>query len=217
MSVTPSVGKRNGATCASIGSTRSTGARSGGHRQLAAQFLKLAAGARLLSPGSRTNPRSDLSSASPRLRGRRELDHAGICSTSAQSFTAAKGGRRLRPSRSSGRCFGITGRVAGSGSNYAGGAIANFNRGLSRGWQWLLVGLGVPHQLVSPQTWQRAMFVGTLVTSLPKHRSIVRGDVALPGADLAPDAAVQEGARRVHGRGVDRGVGEEEAGWRTQR
>ena len=104
-------------------------------------------------------------------RGRREFDLAGIMGA-------------LKRYRKQDEIF-VTVEKLGAmplrrGGRQMGGAIANFNRGLSRGWQWLLVGLGVPHQLVSPQTWQRAMFVGTLVTSLPKHRSIVAATSLFP-------------------------------------
>lgn len=41
-----------------------------------------------------------------------------------------------------------------------GGGIGNFNRGLAHGWAWMLVALGIAHQLVSPQAWQKAMLAG---------------------------------------------------------
>lgn len=38
-----------------------------------------------------------------------------------------------------------------------GGAAANYARGISHGWEWMLVALGIPYQLVGPQRWQRTM------------------------------------------------------------
>lgn len=40
------------------------------------------------------------------------------------------------------------------------GTIANFNRGLAHGWAWMLTALGIAHQLVASQTWQKAMLAG---------------------------------------------------------
>lgn len=37
------------------------------------------------------------------------------------------------------------------------GSLANYNRGVCNGWFWMLTALGIPHQAVSPQTWQAAM------------------------------------------------------------
>ncbi len=42
-----------------------------------------------------------------------------------------------------------------------GGGVANYARGLCFGiYQGLLVGLGIPYQVVSPRSWQKVMFDG---------------------------------------------------------
>jgi hypothetical protein len=60
-----------------------------------------------------------------------------------------------------------------------GGSAANFARGLSRGFEWMLVALGVPHQLVAPQTWQKSMHAGTSGKDT-KQRSIVAAQRLFP-------------------------------------
>jgi hypothetical protein len=42
-----------------------------------------------------------------------------------------------------------------------GGTIANFNRGVARGWEWMLSALLMPYELVAPRTWQADMHAGT--------------------------------------------------------
>ena len=42
-----------------------------------------------------------------------------------------------------------------------GGVAANYQRGFSFGlWQGLLMGLGIPYQVVTPQAWQKEMLAG---------------------------------------------------------
>src|ERR1700694_938771 len=48
----------------------------------------------------------------------------------------------------------------GGWSRLVGGSVANFARGVGRGWEWMLVALGIPYELVAPQTWQKAMLAG---------------------------------------------------------
>jgi hypothetical protein len=38
-----------------------------------------------------------------------------------------------------------------------GGSIANFHRGVARGWEWMLTALELPYYLVAPKTWQKVM------------------------------------------------------------
>lgn len=71
-----------------------------------------------------------------------------------------------------------------------GGAIANFERGVTRGWEWLLLGLGIPCQLVPPQTWQRVMHVGTAGRDT-KARSIEAARRLWPGAQLTTGKQVR--------------------------
>jgi hypothetical protein len=42
-----------------------------------------------------------------------------------------------------------------------GGAYANYARGLSHGWEWMLVAMEIPYQLVGPLRWQRVMLADT--------------------------------------------------------
>lgn len=70
-----------------------------------------------------------------------------------------------------------------------GGSIANFNRGMGRaGWEWLLTALKVPHQLVAPQTWQKAMHLGAPGADT-KQRSIIAAH------RLFPDVSLTRGGR----------------------
>lgn len=48
-----------------------------------------------------------------------------------------------------------------AGSRRMGGTIANFNRGMARGWEWMLVAMGIPYHMVAPQRWQRSMLADT--------------------------------------------------------
>ncbi len=61
-----------------------------------------------------------------------------------------------------------------------GGSAANFARGLSRGFEWMLVALGIPYQLVSPQAWQKVMHAGTSGHDT-KQRSVVAAQRLFPG------------------------------------
>lgn len=64
-----------------------------------------------------------------------------------------------------------------------GGSIANYHRGVASGWTWLLTGLGIPHQLVRPQEWQKVMLAGTSGTDT-KQRSIIAAQRLFPGQSL---------------------------------
>jgi len=64
-----------------------------------------------------------------------------------------------------------------------GGTVANFARGVGRGWEWMCVGLGLPYQLVAPQTWQKAMHAGTPEGDT-KQRSILAAHRLFPGVSL---------------------------------
>lgn len=48
-----------------------------------------------------------------------------------------------------------------AGGRRMGGTIANFNRGMARGWEWMLVAMGIPYHMVAPQRWQRSMLADT--------------------------------------------------------
>jgi len=63
------------------------------------------------------------------------------------------------------------------------GGSANFARGVGRGWEWMLVALGVPYYLVAPRTWQKAMHAGT-PESDTKQRSIMAAQRFFPLVSL---------------------------------
>ncbi len=64
-----------------------------------------------------------------------------------------------------------------------GGSLANYNRGCASGWTWMLMALGISHQLVHPKTWQKAMLAGTSGTDT-KQRSIIAAQRLFPGQSL---------------------------------
>ena len=63
------------------------------------------------------------------------------------------------------------------------GGAANFGRGESRGWFWMLTALGIPFLPVGPQTWQRVMHQGAKGTDT-KARSIETALRLFPGVSL---------------------------------
>jgi hypothetical protein len=64
-----------------------------------------------------------------------------------------------------------------------GGSVANFARGVARGWEWMLVALEIPYQLVAPRTWQAVMHAGTPGTDT-KQRSILAAQRLFPRVRL---------------------------------
>lgn len=64
-----------------------------------------------------------------------------------------------------------------------GGSLANFQRGVSRGWEWMAVALCLPYELVAPRTWQAAMFAG-LPEMETKARSVLACQRLFPGVSL---------------------------------
>lgn len=64
-----------------------------------------------------------------------------------------------------------------------GGGLANFQRGVMRGWEWMLVGIGLPYQLVAPRTWQKVMHAGT-PDGDTKQRSVIAAQRLFPGVSL---------------------------------
>lgn len=66
-----------------------------------------------------------------------------------------------------------------------GGGIANYSRGVGRGWEWMLVALELPYQLVAPVTWQKAMHAGT-PGSDTKQRSVIAAQRLFPSVSLTP-------------------------------
>lgn len=63
------------------------------------------------------------------------------------------------------------------------GSLAQFQRGVGRGWQWLLMALEIPHELVHPRTWQIVMHRG-LAKDDKKQTSILAAQRYFPGVDL---------------------------------
>jgi hypothetical protein len=64
-----------------------------------------------------------------------------------------------------------------------GGSIANFERGVSRGWAWMLTALRYPYSLVAPREWQKKMLAGTPGEDT-KQRSILAAQRLFPGVDM---------------------------------
>ena len=71
------------------------------------------------------------------------------------------------------------------------GGAANFGRGESRGWFWMLTALGIPFLPVVPQTWQRVMHVGAKGDDT-KARSIETALRIFPGVSLLPSARARK-------------------------
>jgi hypothetical protein len=63
------------------------------------------------------------------------------------------------------------------------GTIANFQRGVARGWEWLLVGMGISYQMVRPAEWQKEMHAGTSGQNT-KQRSIIAAQRLFPEVSL---------------------------------
>ena len=63
------------------------------------------------------------------------------------------------------------------------GSIAQFNRGVQRGFEWLLTALEMPFQLVPPKTWMKAMHLGT-PNGETKQRSILAASRLFPDFDM---------------------------------
>lgn len=64
-----------------------------------------------------------------------------------------------------------------------GGSIANYHRGVSTGWAWMLEGLKIPYELVPAREWQRAMHAGTQAGDT-KQRSILAAQRLFPSHNL---------------------------------
>lgn len=64
-----------------------------------------------------------------------------------------------------------------------GGGIANYQRGCSTGWAWMLTALSISYQLVAPRVWQKVMHLGTSGDDT-KQRSIIAAQRLFPGVDL---------------------------------
>lgn len=69
------------------------------------------------------------------------------------------------------------------GKEQEGGTIANYNRGVSRGWAWMLTALQIPYELVPPQAWQRVMLAG-IPGEDTGQRSILAAKKRWPRVDL---------------------------------
>ena len=63
------------------------------------------------------------------------------------------------------------------------GSIAQFNRGVQRGFEWLLTALEIPFQLVAPRTWMKVMHAGAPGADT-KQRSVIAAQRLFPGVDL---------------------------------
>ena len=63
------------------------------------------------------------------------------------------------------------------------GSIAQFNRGVQRGFEWLLTALEIPFQLVAPRSWMKVMHAGAPGDDT-KQRSVIAAQRLFPGVDL---------------------------------
>ncbi len=63
------------------------------------------------------------------------------------------------------------------------GSIAQYNRGVQRGFEWLLTALEMPFQLVAPRSWMKVMHAGAPGVDT-KQRSIITAQRLFPHVDL---------------------------------
>jgi hypothetical protein len=78
-----------------------------------------------------------------------------------------------------------------------GGTIANFNRGASLGWAWMLCALEIPFVLVSPRRWQAVMLEGTPAYAAGKARAILAAHRLFPGVSLKPTKRARKDSHDV--------------------
>lgn len=64
-----------------------------------------------------------------------------------------------------------------------GGSIANFHRGVGRGWEWMLAGLKIPYYLVAPKTWQKEMLRDVEGTDT-KQKSLIQARRLFPSIQI---------------------------------
>jgi hypothetical protein len=83
--------------------------------------------------------------------------------------------------------------------NIKAGSSAQFHRGVARGWEWALTALEYSYQLVPPQKWQKALFVGTPDNGDTKQRAAIAVQRLFPKVDLR----ASERARKPHDGLVD--------------
>ena len=63
------------------------------------------------------------------------------------------------------------------------GSLAQFQRGVCRGWSWMLTALEIPHELVHPRTWQSSMLRDTPGKDT-KARSLLVAQRLFPTVEL---------------------------------
>ncbi len=68
-------------------------------------------------------------------------------------------------------------------SKMPGGSIANYHRGVARGWEWMLAGMGIACQPVRPVDWKRTMLAGTPKGDT-KQRSVIAAHRLFPTLSL---------------------------------
>lgn len=64
------------------------------------------------------------------------------------------------------------------------GGIAQFNRGVQRGFEWMLAVLDMPYQLAPPAEWMKVMHLGVPKGGTTKQRSIIAAQRLFPETDL---------------------------------
>lgn len=75
--------------------------------------------------------------------------------------------------------------------NLKAGSLAQFQRGVCRGWTWLLTALGISHELIHPKTWQTAMLRDTPGKDT-KARSILAAQRLFPTVNLRRTARAKK-------------------------
>ncbi len=64
------------------------------------------------------------------------------------------------------------------------GSLAQFQRGVSYGWAWMLTALGIPFELIHPRTWQTVILRDFPKNDKKKQSSILAAQRLYPGVDL---------------------------------
>ena len=72
-----------------------------------------------------------------------------------------------------------------------GGSVANFHRGVGRGWEWMLAGMRHRYQLVSPRTWQKEM-LKDVEGKDTKQKSLVQAKRLFPKAKIGKHHGISD-------------------------
>lgn len=81
-----------------------------------------------------------------------------------------------------GGLFAVVELLHNMGPRFRGSSAANFARGVSHGWSWMLTAMGIPFVTTLPQTWQKVLYQG--ITGQGKGRSLIAARNLWPDQDL---------------------------------